>query len=258
MAVVGKQVAELRFLAVILGDEPALETELSFYQRLLAGDEDEAGDILEAQLRKTSRAQAMDEVVLPALRFAGRDRAQDLISAADHEALVRLAGRVVERAVDVAAPEGRPRAAADVALLPPRRVLGIPARDAVDELVLRVLARLLEPGTFTFEPLGAASLASEAVAELDKAPPDLVVITSMPPGGLASARYACKRLRARAPAVPIVVLRPPGEAGPETGAARLGQDGATVVAATTVEVVERATQLALLGADRLAPLAARH
>jgi len=50
LAVMGKHVPRLEFLAVLLGDEPALETDISFYQRLLAGDEDEANEIVEQHL----------------------------------------------------------------------------------------------------------------------------------------------------------------------------------------------------------------
>jgi len=45
LAVLGRHVPGLQYLAVLLGDEPVIGTEISFYQRLLARDEDEAGEI---------------------------------------------------------------------------------------------------------------------------------------------------------------------------------------------------------------------
>ena len=79
LAVLGKRVRRFSFLAVLLGDEPALENELALYQRLLSGDEDEAQDILEKCFRAMRRGQVFDEVVIPVLLLAGRDRARDEI-----------------------------------------------------------------------------------------------------------------------------------------------------------------------------------
>src|SRR5205807_7212787 len=42
LVVLGKYVPQLEFFNVLLGDEPVLDTELTYYQRLLARDEDEA------------------------------------------------------------------------------------------------------------------------------------------------------------------------------------------------------------------------
>jgi len=65
LVVLGKHVTRLEFLAVLLGDEPALEPELILYQRLLAGDEDEAHEILEKQFRTTARGEVFDRVIIP-------------------------------------------------------------------------------------------------------------------------------------------------------------------------------------------------
>ena len=90
LAVLGKHVPRLEFLAVLLGDEPALETDISFYQRLLAGDEDEASEIVEQQLQTTSREQVFDEMLVPTLLLAERDRVREAIS--ESEQAVRAAG----------------------------------------------------------------------------------------------------------------------------------------------------------------------
>ena len=51
LVVLGRHVERLEFLEVILGDRPALTPVESFYQRILAGDPDEARDQAEALLR---------------------------------------------------------------------------------------------------------------------------------------------------------------------------------------------------------------
>lgn len=42
LIVLGRHVPELRYIGVLIGDEPALRPHLGFYQRLLAGDAPEA------------------------------------------------------------------------------------------------------------------------------------------------------------------------------------------------------------------------
>ena len=49
IAVLGRHVRSLRFLAVIFADEPALTPHVRFYQRLLARDEDEAALLVRSQ-----------------------------------------------------------------------------------------------------------------------------------------------------------------------------------------------------------------
>ncbi len=51
LVVLGKYVPELHFLEVLLGDEPVLSTDVTYYQRLVARDLDEASDLVENALR---------------------------------------------------------------------------------------------------------------------------------------------------------------------------------------------------------------
>ena len=54
LVVLGRHIEALEFIEVLLGDEPALEPEERFYQRLLAGDATEAADQAEKQLKEQS------------------------------------------------------------------------------------------------------------------------------------------------------------------------------------------------------------
>ena len=51
LVMLGRYVPQLEFLAVLLGDEPALDPSVSFYQRLLARDQDEAEDLVLEHLK---------------------------------------------------------------------------------------------------------------------------------------------------------------------------------------------------------------
>jgi predicted PurR-regulated permease PerM len=74
MVVLGKYVPPLKFLDVLLGDEPPLDAHVTFYQRLLARDQDEATQLILAQAKASSPEQVYDEFLVPALNYAKRDR----------------------------------------------------------------------------------------------------------------------------------------------------------------------------------------
>src|SRR2546425_10631065 len=67
--------------------------------------------------------------------------------------------------------------------------------------------QLLDPARFEMEMVSAEVLSSEVVALVETARPDVICVSALPPGGLAQARYLCKRLRARYPDVKILVGR---------------------------------------------------
>ena len=66
LVVLGRYVDRLKFLDVLLGDRPALTPIESFYQRILAGDADEAQDHAELLLKDRSLSSYYDEVALKA------------------------------------------------------------------------------------------------------------------------------------------------------------------------------------------------
>jgi predicted PurR-regulated permease PerM len=206
LAVLGRQVTRLEFLAILLGDEPALEAELAFYQRLLAGDEDEAGEIIEKQRLGRGNMGVLGEVLVPALLMAERDRAAGRISEIDRDHFLRATDALMNEAFDSHhTPVPVVADATDGQVL---RVLGVPARNSADELLWKMILHLLNGRSVVAETVPAAALASEVSSAAERVRPHLICITSVPPGGLAHARYLCKRLRARLPDVPILVVRP--------------------------------------------------
>ena len=64
LVVLGRHVERLEFLDVLLGDRPALTPAESFYQRMLAGDADEALDQAELLLKDRLLISYYDEVLL--------------------------------------------------------------------------------------------------------------------------------------------------------------------------------------------------
>jgi predicted PurR-regulated permease PerM len=80
LVVLGKHIEALQFIEVLLGDEPALEPEESFYQRVLAGDATEAADQAERQLKSQALSTYYDTIPMKALRLAQADAAHGKLS----------------------------------------------------------------------------------------------------------------------------------------------------------------------------------
>ena len=67
LVVLGRHVPQLQFLDVMLGNQPVLAPDETFYQRLLANDPEEATEQAEEFVKQRSLAEFFDEVVIPAL-----------------------------------------------------------------------------------------------------------------------------------------------------------------------------------------------
>ena len=80
LVVLGRHVPQFGFLNVLLGSEPVLAPAESLYQRLLAGDPDEATERAEEYLRAHSILAYYEEVAIPALSMFEHDRARGVLS----------------------------------------------------------------------------------------------------------------------------------------------------------------------------------
>ena len=76
LVVMGRHVKSLEFFDVLLGDRPALTPVESFYQRILAGNPDEALAQAELFLADRPLVDYYDGVVLQGLKLAVEDQAQ--------------------------------------------------------------------------------------------------------------------------------------------------------------------------------------
>jgi predicted PurR-regulated permease PerM len=86
VVVLGQHVPRFRFFALLLGDKPPLQPYASYYQRLLARDEREAKQVATEYAQTSGEEKVYDEVLLPALALARRDRQHAGLSAEDSSA----------------------------------------------------------------------------------------------------------------------------------------------------------------------------
>lgn len=247
VAAVGKYVPGMEFLAVILGDEPPLEARLTLYQRLLAGDEDEASDILDEELAKAVRPLVFDRVVIPAVVQAGRDRLRGEISQVEYLFVVHTVRDLLRGTVPQ--PQESPHESESC---PMRRILGVPVRNEADELALDMLSQLLPP-VGTMEQLTTATLASETLSAIGRSAPDLLCVVALPPGGLSHIRYLCKRVHQQFPDLPICVLRANSAADPLKVVQQISCDGARQVATSFVTVTTQLTQFLSSPREQVTP-----
>jgi hypothetical protein len=241
LVVLGKYVPQLKFLDVLLGDEPPLDAHVTFYQRLLAHDQDEATQLVLAQAKASSPEHVYDDFLVPALNCAKRDREQDDLTESDEESVLQATREILEdlgehreavtQAEEAIHAEDRGNASAPI----PLRVLACPARDQADHLALEMLRQLLDPAKWVVEIAAVETMTADLVSQVAEQTPALVCIGALPPGGLAHTRYLCKKLRARFPEVKIVVgrwgLAGDGEANRE----QLQDAGADLTATTMLE-----------------------
>jgi predicted PurR-regulated permease PerM/methylmalonyl-CoA mutase cobalamin-binding subunit len=246
LIVTARYIPQLRFLNVILADQPPLSPPERIYQRLLAFDYDEPLRVARTHLKTSTLASFYDDVLIPALVLAEQDRHAGLLNEDQEEFVQEGAGDLVTELRDAApiadesdAEASTIRAATDGPVTDEEakaRVLCIPLRDEADEAAAQMLAQLLAAEGFAVQTEAAASLTSELVDRVATTASDLVVISILPPISPRDSRLLWKRLRARYPDLPIVVGYWSAGVGKDSLEPPEG-DHATKVATTLAEAV---------------------
>ncbi|HEV8614167.1 MAG TPA: AI-2E family transporter [Methylomirabilota bacterium] len=252
LVVLGKHVPELDFIVVLFGDEQVIPPDAALYQRLLKGDEDEALDVVEAQIKTSEVTSVYDDVIVPALGRARADRLRGVLSEEEERAIVHTSRAMVEALGERVLPIATARdGSGEGGGRRPIDVLACPARDEIDEIALIMLGHLLDPARVRLQIVSAERLASETVAVADDRAPAVVVIGSVAPGGLAHIRYLAKRLRSRLPDVPIVVGRWCPDARLEEARVALTSAGVTEISISLAETRDQVLALTLTFVERV-------
>lgn len=220
LAVIGRYVPSLRFLGVLLSDEPVLTPEKRFYQRLLAADVEEAEEIADEFLKDKPLEELYDRVIIPALGLAEEDRRDGRLDDEQEQFVFRNARLLVEdfgaRAEEIAAKENKtrqPEAECAHAAESGVQVLSFPAHSDADEIAALMLAQLLNARGVRTQSAPAADLASERLEKVQRENIRLVCVSTVPPNGRLHVRYLCKRLREQFPEMKIVAaILAPGRA----------------------------------------------
>jgi predicted PurR-regulated permease PerM/GAF domain-containing protein len=213
LVVIGRYVPQLEFLGVLLGSDPVLAPEERLYQRLLAGNLEEAVEMAEGYVDEHSSCEFYDNVAIPSLRLAENNR-QRSTTDTNYRRLVADTAICVVREVEDHVRENATsgdEVATDEDRAPPARehlpssVLCLAGRTELDRAAAEMMAQVLEEQGIGARVLPPIAVSQGALGQLDLQGVDVVCLSYLHPQPQAYARYICRRLRRRAPHMKLIV-----------------------------------------------------
>jgi len=201
LVVFSHTVKGLEFIGILVDDDPGLDPHVIFYQRVLAGDDQEAAELVHEAVKSGSDLAAYDSILVPALARARHDHEVGQLPTAEYAHVIATTRAVLDRAI-TAGPTETPEAPGTEV---PERVVvaGCPVRDEADRVVLTSLNRILEDDGYAVQIAPAGALVAETIAAVVAMNPAAIVVSSVEESG--RARHFVKRLRAACPETSIVV-----------------------------------------------------
>lgn len=211
LVVMGRHIPSLEFLTIMLGDQPTVPPSSCFYQRLLAHDEHEAGEILANSSKENALEEVYDSVLIPALIMSEEDRMhRDLedstvgfIRQTARELIEELGLREGSESGDMSkGGEGRSVAGEESRL--EIKVICIPVLDETDELAALMVAQVLSrEGAHSI--VAPVRRLTETLAAVSAEQPDLVILCGLPPVAIGRSQRLYRSIRARNPQLRIMV-----------------------------------------------------
>ncbi|WP_411970212.1 AI-2E family transporter [Mesorhizobium sp. BH1-1-4] len=243
LVVLGRHVPQFEFLDVLFGNQPVLEPHARLYQRLLAGDPDEATDHAEEMLEEKYLVDFYDKVAIPALLLGERDRARGVMGdqqrrqlAASAEALVANLDDSAREEADeedgtLAAAEADDQgdaAGEEEPDLPDGTGLSVlcaGGRGELDDAAAAMLAQVVEVQGATVSKAGFADMEPAGIRRLELDAVDTVVVGFLNLDSIKHARFLVRRLKRMKAAlrVGIVFWSEPGSED-KAAAVKLAQD----------------------------------
>ena len=215
LVVLGRHVPALEFIAVLLGDEPALAPEQRLYQRLLAADAAEGAALAEEQLKTAGLTSFYDDVAMKSLKLAHIDVARGRLpkdEQADLLATIRdVATEIDDYPLEIQETGSKEQAGAEpLATATPShvapalgKVMCVSARGVLDEAAAHLLSQLLIK-----EHLETVILDRAATARLNRGdtaePAAAICVSFFGDDNPFHVRYLIRSLRRVAPGTPIV------------------------------------------------------
>ncbi len=242
LVVLGRHVERLEFLDVLLGDRPALTPAENLYQRMLAGDPDEALDSAELLLKERSLTSYYDEVALRGLQLAANDATRGVLTQRQLEQVKDVIRALVQdlgphddvephpqetEDEPVAAPASEKPANKEPAIAQPMpeagnipetwraegAILCVAGRGPLDEAASEMLAQLLNKHGLGTRVVPHSAVSRREIFNLDMTSVQMVCISYLEISGTpAHLRYLLRRLKQKAKAPTLVGLWPAEDA----------------------------------------------
>lgn len=228
LVVLGRHVPQFAFLDVLLGNEPVLEPHTRLYQRLLAGDPDEATDNAEEFLEDRYLVDYYDRIGIPALLLGEQDRQRGVMSDEQRRKLAASAQALVSNLEEVAQEEedeeedgssakeepdllGEDPEETETPDLPDgegKALLCLGGRGEIDDAVAAMLAQVLEVQGAAATSASHVALEPGNVGLLDLKNADTAVVAFLNSRSAAHARYAVRRLKRAKRGLRVGILLP--------------------------------------------------
>lgn len=233
LVVLGRHVPQFSYLNVLLGNEPVLEPHARLYQRLLAGDPEEATDHAETYLAEEYLVDFYDEIGVPALILGEKDRQRGVLSDVQrvqvrdtvHDLIANLNDIAEEEENDVEASEDAKvewtKRQETLASAAPdgtgKTVLCMGGRGDLDDAAAMMVAQCLEVLGAEAETANHQTLRLDRIQALPSVKADAIVVVYLNPRSLPQARQVVRRLKRMRPNIRIGLLVP--DAAEDRGAA---------------------------------------
>ncbi|MER8445302.1 AI-2E family transporter [Mesorhizobium sp. M1066] len=214
LVVLGRHVPQFEFLDVLFGNEPVLEPHARLYQRLLAGDPEEATDHAEEMLEEKYLVEFYDKVAIPALLLGEQDRVRGVMGDLQRRQVaasaLMLVANLDDSAQEEAGEEEEPPVAAEASDdgdpngedektdLPDgtdMSVLCAGGRGELDDAAAAMLAQVLEVQGATVSKAGFADMEPASIRRLELATVDTVVVGFLNRDSVKHARFMVRRLK---------------------------------------------------------------
>ncbi|MBA1155571.1 AI-2E family transporter [Microvirga mediterraneensis] len=242
LVVLGRHVERLEFLDVLLGDRPALTPAENLYQRMLAGDPDEALDSAELLLKERSLTSYYDEVALKGLQLAANDATRGVLTQRQLEQVKDVIRALVQDLSPHSDVEPHPQETKDEPVASPASekpdnkepaikqpmppdsnipdawradgaILCVAGRGPLDEAASEMLAQLLSKHGLGTRVIPHSAVSRRKIFNLDMTGVQMVCISYLEISGTpAHLRYLLRRLKQKAKAPALVGLWPAEDA----------------------------------------------
>lgn len=240
LVVLGKHVPQFQFFEVLFGSEPVLDPKARLYQRLLAGDPDEATDQAEELLEKEHLADFYSKVLIPAMLLAEQDRARGVMNDEQRARIANSAHTLVanlqaiaiqeeaEEHTETSKADNEGAAAIDSNDVDVNRIdlpdgtgssiLCAGGRGDLDNATASMLAQVLSVTGATVTVAGFTDLEPSRLARLKLDGAETIVISFLNRDSINHARFLVRRLKRLRPNVRVglVLWSDPEASGPRT------------------------------------------
>ncbi|ETR76594.1 transporter [Afipia sp. P52-10] len=231
LVVLSRHVERLKFIDIMLGDEPPLTPQQMIYQRMLADDPVEASELATRTLKKMPLLRYYDDVLVGALRLAESDMARGRLDSKRLENILDCVREVVDDLAGRDDPEPMPDMPArnarssKVVRLPDRDAAGVavilPGRSKLDAAAVAIVADVLRRQGLVVRP--SENITPELT---DLSDADVVCVCHLSPFNPSLMRYTARRLARTAETARLLMISL-GSPNDETQAAEASLDNIT-------------------------------